>query len=52
MLDRLLVPLDGSGLSELAVPYAEEFAARLGSEVTLLHVGESAEADYRRTCKN
>ena len=49
MYERVLVPLDGSGLAELALPFAEELAARLGSEVILLCVSESAEAeDYAK----
>jgi len=43
MYERILVPLDGSGLAEVALPYAEELAGRLGSEVALIYVSESAE---------
>jgi len=47
--ERILVPLDGSELAELALPFAEELAARSGSEITLLCVGESAETeDYAK----
>jgi nucleotide-binding universal stress UspA family protein len=38
--DRILVPLDGSGLAESALPAAEALGTRLGSVVTLLHVLE------------
>ena len=38
MFERILLPLDGSHLAEAAIPYGEELAARLGSEVILLHV--------------
>ena len=38
MFERILLPLDGSELSEIALPYAEELASRLGSEVILYHV--------------
>ena len=49
MYEKILVPLDGSDLAELALPYAEELAGRLGSEVVLLCVSESAEAeDYAK----
>lgn len=41
MFERLLVPLDGSEQSETTLPYAEELAARIGSEVVLLQVCES-----------
>lgn len=37
MFERILLPLDGSRLAELAIPYGEELAGRLGSEVILLH---------------
>jgi nucleotide-binding universal stress UspA family protein len=47
MYERILVPLDGSELAEVALPYAEELAARLGSNITLLNVSESAEDQYR-----
>ena len=36
MYKRILVPLDGSGLAEGALPYAEGVATRLHSEVILL----------------
>lgn len=38
MFDRILLPLDGSNLAEEAIPYGEELARKLGSEVILLHV--------------
>jgi nucleotide-binding universal stress UspA family protein len=38
MFKRLLVPLDGSKLAEVALPYAEETARHLGSEVILINV--------------
>ena len=38
MYEKLLVPLDGSQLAEVALPYAEELSGRLGSEVTLIYV--------------
>jgi nucleotide-binding universal stress UspA family protein len=45
MYEKILVPLDGSELAELALPYAEELAGRLGSEVNLLAVSKSAETE-------
>lgn len=52
MYEKIIVPLDGSELAEIALPYAEEMAARLGSEVTLLHVCQLDDDPYRRmrTC--
>ena len=47
MWKKILVPLDGSNLAELALPYAEELAAAFGSEVVLLYVSEPAESQYR-----
>jgi nucleotide-binding universal stress UspA family protein len=38
MFERILLPLDGSELSEMALPYGEELAKKLGSEVILYHV--------------
>jgi len=44
MYERILVPLDGSEVAEVALPCAEELAGRLGSEIILMHVGESADS--------
>ncbi len=38
MYDKILVPLDGSQLAEVALPYAEELASKLQAEVVLLQV--------------
>jgi nucleotide-binding universal stress UspA family protein len=38
MFERILLPLDGSELAEAVLPYAEELAGELGSEVVLQHV--------------
>ena len=43
MFKRLIVPLDGSKLAEIALPYAEEIARHLGSEVILVNVRTSME---------
>lgn len=48
MFKHLLVPLDGSGFAEAAIPHALEIARKFDSEITLLrvilppHVGESS----------
>jgi len=47
MWKKILVPLDGSDLAELALPYAEELANAFKSEIILLHVSEPSEARYR-----
>jgi len=47
MYERILVPLDGSQLAEIALPYAEELSGRLGSEVTLIYVSESIDDPHR-----
>ena len=44
MYEKILVPLDGSQLAEVALPYAEEIAAKLGAHLILLSVVESTEA--------
>ena len=41
MYDKILVPLDGSLLAEVSLPYAEEIAARLGSQITLIYLSRS-----------
>jgi nucleotide-binding universal stress UspA family protein len=43
MYGKILVPLDGSGLAEVALPYAEQLARRLHSDIHLIYVTESAE---------
>jgi nucleotide-binding universal stress UspA family protein len=42
MYEKILVTLDGSELAEIALPYAEELAGQLGSEITLLYVADPA----------
>jgi nucleotide-binding universal stress UspA family protein len=41
MFERILVPLDGSKLSEMVVPYAIELAALFGSTIVIAGVAES-----------
>jgi nucleotide-binding universal stress UspA family protein len=43
MFKRLVVPLDGSELAEIALPYAEEMARHFGSEIILVNVRTPAE---------
>ncbi|RMG89306.1 MAG: universal stress protein [Chloroflexi bacterium] len=38
MFKKILVPLDGSHLAEMAIPYALELASRFEAEITLLRV--------------
>lgn len=47
MFNRILVPLDGSNLAELALPYAEELAGALSSEVDLVEVCEHKDSQHR-----
>ena len=47
MFKRILVPLDGSKLAELVLPYTEELAKALNSEVVLVSVCQPAESQYR-----
>jgi nucleotide-binding universal stress UspA family protein len=47
MWKRILVPLDGSNLAELALAYAEELAMAFNSELVLLYVSEPKEEQYR-----
>lgn len=46
MWKKILVPLDGSDLAELALPYARELASAFNSELILLHVSEPAEKKH------
>ena len=47
MWERILIPLDGSDLAELAIPYTEELAGAFNAEVVLVYVSEPAESQYR-----
>ncbi|MDD5127792.1 MAG: universal stress protein [Dehalococcoidales bacterium] len=47
MFNKILVPLDGSVLAEAALPFAEEVAGKLGSEVTLLYISDPVNDPYR-----
>ena len=40
--ESMVVPLDGSKLAEIALPYAEELGARTGGDIILLSVLEFA----------
>ena len=45
MYKKIVVPLDGSPLAEVALPYAEELAGKIGSEIVLLSVLPSEETE-------
>ncbi len=51
MSGKILVPLDGSKLAEVALPYAEELASGLGYGVTLINVRSPAEDPYHPVLK-
>lgn len=51
MYERILVPLDGSKLAELALPCAEELAAVFNSEVVLIGICEPEESQYSHMCQ-
>jgi nucleotide-binding universal stress UspA family protein len=46
MWKKILVPLDGSDLAELALPYAQEIASTFNSELILLYVSEPADEEH------
>ncbi len=46
MYQRILVPLDGSSLSEAVLPHAEKLANALNVEIVLLHVNISPAAEF------
>jgi nucleotide-binding universal stress UspA family protein len=48
MWKKILVPLDGSAMAELALPYARELAVAFKSELTLLCITEPSEVEYQR----
>src|SRR5271157_789427 len=48
MYTKVVVPLDGSPLAEVALPYAEEIAAKMSSNMVLLTVLDSEEQDELR----
>lgn len=51
MYEKIMTPLDGSQIAEVALPYAEELAGRIGSEVTLLYVNEQTDESYQHMHK-
>ena len=46
MYERILVPLDGSEIAQIALPYAEKLVKTLGSQLILIYVNESDEDRY------
>ena len=48
MYERILVPLDGSALAEVALPYAELLSGKLGSEVVLICVRDAGDSASQR----
>jgi len=46
MYKRMLVPLDGSEVAEVVLPYARKLAGRLGIEVILLHISSQGLKDF------
>lgn len=46
MYEKILVPLDGSEVAQIALPYAEKLAKSLGSQLILIYVSESDEDRY------
>jgi nucleotide-binding universal stress UspA family protein len=52
MYKKMLVPLDGSELAEVVLPYARELAGRLNLEFVLLHVCEQHRSGSRFICES
>ena len=44
MYQKILVPLDGSPLAEVVLPYVYKFASKFDAKVTLLHVCQPGES--------
>jgi nucleotide-binding universal stress UspA family protein len=40
MIEKIIVPLDGSQTAEVALPYAEEIAGRMGCDMIIIYVRE------------
>lgn len=51
MYEKIVVPLDGSPLAEVALPYAEELAGKTRSEIILLSVLPSEETREYQKCQ-
>ncbi len=51
MYKRMLVPLDGSELAEVVLPYAKELAGRLDLELILLHVCDLHGSESQFMCR-
>ena len=49
MFEKILLPLDGSEVAETALPYGEELASKLGSEVVLYHVHNPEQQSQEQT---
>ncbi len=52
MYERILVPLDGSEVAEVALPYAEQLAGRLGSEIILMSVSHSTDEQDQQVLRS
>jgi nucleotide-binding universal stress UspA family protein len=50
MLQKILVPLDGSSLGELSLNYAAELARSMNSELHLVSVCDRISKEYRNIC--
>ncbi|MFC2068530.1 universal stress protein [Chloroflexota bacterium] len=47
MYDKILVPLDGSKVAEMVLPYAQEVSVKLGADIILVGVSEPTLANTR-----
>jgi nucleotide-binding universal stress UspA family protein len=45
MYKRMLVPLDGSALAEVILPYTRELARRIGLDVVLIHIADKKDSE-------
>ena len=52
MYKKMLVPLDGSELAEIVLPYARDLAGRLDLELILLHVCEQHRSASQFMCQS
>ena len=51
MYEHIMVPLDGSPLSEVALTHAQTLAQKLGAKLLLLRVATSRPRSWRRRAR-
>jgi len=52
MYERILIPMDGSSLAEIVLPYAEELSVKFGAELILATVSEPEVPEVNRVYRS